>query len=530
MAVRSEPRASLPGTAASTVDSRYGRYVLAVLVVVYVFNFIDRQILSILAERIKQDLDLTDAQIGFLYGTAFAVFYSIFGIPLGRLADVWDRRRLIAIGLGFWSVMTALSGLARNFTQLGLARIGVGVGEASMSPAASSLLADYFTAKRRSTVMAVHQSAIFIGSGLGLGIGGLIVERWDAAWAGAMPPFGLRGWQVAFFVAGIPGILLSLWARTLREPPRGQADGIFSPLEANPLQQFGRELRAVVPPFTVLHLILARAGTRALALNLAAALGVAGLATLLTSWLGNPVQWIALGIGLYAAISWAQSLVRRDPVCFELMFGTPSLRYAAACFSFLAAAGYGLNFWTAPFFIRVHGMTESQAGLVIGGTHALAGLIGVNLGGVLADRWRQRTLNGRLYVTMMTALLPVPFAITVLTVSSTTLATVFYFPQSLLGALWSGAAVSTIQDLVLPRMRATAAAAYLLMVTFVGLALGPYMVGRLSVGLGSLRGAMLCGLGANALALLFGWLATRHLPQDESSKLARARAAGEAGL
>src|SRR6185295_4830952 len=119
---------------------RYPRYVLGVLVVVYVFNFLDRQILSILAERIKADLGATDAQMGFLYGTAFAVF----GIPLGRLADVWDRRRLIAWGLAAWSAMTALSGLARSFAQLALARFGVGIGEASASPAAYSLLSDYF--------------------------------------------------------------------------------------------------------------------------------------------------------------------------------------------------------------------------------------------------------------------------------------------------------------------------------------------------------------------------------------------------
>src|SRR5215470_2249522 len=112
--------------AAGAAGGRYPQYVLAVLVLVYVFNFIDRQILSILAERIKADLQLSDAQIGFLYGTAFAVFYAIFGIPLGRLADVWDRRRIISIGLCLWSMMTALSGLARSFTQLALARIGVG--------------------------------------------------------------------------------------------------------------------------------------------------------------------------------------------------------------------------------------------------------------------------------------------------------------------------------------------------------------------------------------------------------------------
>src|SRR4030095_12601852 len=122
----------------------HANYTLGVLVVVYVFNFLDRQIVSILAERIKADLGVSDAQIGFLYGTAFAVFYAIFGIPLGRLADVWNRRTLIATGLGVWSLMTAVSGLARGFGALALARIGVGVGEASASPAAFSMLSDTF--------------------------------------------------------------------------------------------------------------------------------------------------------------------------------------------------------------------------------------------------------------------------------------------------------------------------------------------------------------------------------------------------
>ena len=108
---------------------KYGWYVLLVLVIVYVFNFIDRQILSILNEDIKADLGLTDAQMGFLFGTAFAVFYAVFGIPLGRLADMWVRRKMIAIGLFFWSLMTALSGTARGFASLATFRIGVGIGE-----------------------------------------------------------------------------------------------------------------------------------------------------------------------------------------------------------------------------------------------------------------------------------------------------------------------------------------------------------------------------------------------------------------
>src|SRR4029077_12038633 len=141
----------MPPDGSAPRSSRYARYVLAVLVLVYVFNFLDRQIISILAERIRADLGVTDAELGFLYGTAFAVFYALFGIPLGRLADVWDRRKLIALGLAMWSAMTALSGLARTFPALALARIGVGIGEASAAPAAFSLLSDWFPRERRAT-------------------------------------------------------------------------------------------------------------------------------------------------------------------------------------------------------------------------------------------------------------------------------------------------------------------------------------------------------------------------------------------
>jgi len=519
--------AAVPGAAG---DARYPWYVLFVLVLVYVLNFLDRQILSILAEHIKADLQLSDAQIGFLYGTAFAVFYALFGIPLGRLADVWDRRRLISLGLLAWSAMTAVSGLARSFAQLAAARVGVGIGESSASPAAFSLLSDYFPINKRATALAIYSSGIYIGAGLGLGIGGVIVDRWDAGWVGTTAPWALKGWQVAFFAVGLPGALLSVWVRSLREPMRGQADGIVAAAEPHPFRAAFRELRAVLPPFTLLHLWLERAGRRALAINVASAAGVAAAATVLTYWLGTPLQWISLGVGVYAAVSWAQSLGRRDPVSVDLILRTPSLRYAVLGFALLAFSGYGIGFWTPPFFMRVHGIDAGHAGLILGGTAAAGGWLGATLGGVLADRWRLTTANGRLYVAMLTATLPVPIAVWMLTTASITLAYVLNFPLALAAALWLGPAVSTTQDLVLPRMRATASAAYLLVITFIGLALGPYVIGRLSVAFASLRLAMIAGLSANLLACGLLLAATRHLARDEASKLERARAAGEMNL
>ena len=175
------------------IGGRYAAYVTVVLVIVYVFNFIDRQIVTILAEEIKADLGISDAQIGFLYGTAFAVFYAIFGIPLGKLADTWTRKNLIAIGIGFWSLMTALSGTARSFGALATYRVGVGIGEASATPAAFSMLSDYFPPALRATVLAIYSSGIYIGAGIGIFLGGWVVGAWETAYPDpTQAPFGLK--------------------------------------------------------------------------------------------------------------------------------------------------------------------------------------------------------------------------------------------------------------------------------------------------------------------------------------------------
>ncbi|MDX2169669.1 MAG: MFS transporter [Deltaproteobacteria bacterium] len=499
----------------------YARYALGVLVVVYVLNFLDRQILSILAERIKADLGLSDAQIGFLYGTAFAVFYALFGIPLGRLADVWVRTRLIAVGLAVWSLMTAASAFARDFLQLGLARIGVGIGEASANPAAYSLLSDYFPPERRTTVLALYSSGIYLGAGLGLGIGGLIVERWDAAFAGAAAPFGLRGWQVAFLAVGTPGLLLAAWVATLREPRRGASEGRPEPpAEPHPWRAFGRELAAVLPPLTLVSLA-ANAGRRAVLLNLAAALAIAAAAGGLIGWLGTPAQWIALSIGLYAAVSWAQGLAQRDPEGFAIIFHTPTLRPAAFGFALLAFTGYGIGFWVPPYFLRVRGVSEAEAGLMLGGTAAAAGWLGVTLGGLWADRWRHRAVEARFYVGIVATLAPLPLVYWMLSTETHAAAFAINILVSLTTSMWIGPGATTVQDLVPPRLRASAAAAYLLVVTFIGLALGPYVIGRLSVALGDLRSAMLWGLVVNPIAALLLWMAARRLPADEARANAR---------
>jgi MFS family permease len=504
--------------------------VLGVLVLVYVLNFLDRNIVSILAEDIKADLGVSDSQIGFLYGTAFAVFYAIFGIPLGRLADVWSRRSLIALGLAFWSSMTGLSGLARSFGELAAARIGVGVGEASATPAAYSMLSDSFPPRRRATVLAIYSSGIYIGGGLGLLIGGQIVDRWNAAFAPGEAPLGLAGWQAAYLIVGLPGLLLAVWVRALREPVRGAADGVVAAPEPRPFRAFVRELRAIVPPFTLWHLWREGAGARGLARNLLLAALVALLGAGLVRATGDVAQWIALPFGIYATLSWMSTLRLRDPAGAALLFGTPSLRTLAFGMAALAFTGYALAAWTPVYFRRVLGQPSGEVGTIIGLTAAVAGLLGVTLGGWLADRLRARTPEGRLYVGIAAALLPLPLVWWMFSTSSVTTAYVLNFPVALLTSAWIGAGASTMQELVLPRMRAVAAAFYLLIVTFVGLALGPYGVGLLSDLLGDLSQAVRIALAVNLLGALLLLRCVATLRRDEATLRERARAAGEPGL
>lgn len=190
----------------------YTQYVLGMLVIVYVFNFIDRQILAILAPSIKEDLGLSDTQIGALSGVAFGIFYATLGIPIARLADKYSRVNIISICLAIWSLMTALSGFAQNFLQLLIARIGVGIGEAGGSPPSHSLLADYFAPEKRATALGIYALGIPIGILFGNLAGGWINEFF--------------GWRNAFFLVGIPGIILAIVLKmSVKEPPRGYSEG-----------------------------------------------------------------------------------------------------------------------------------------------------------------------------------------------------------------------------------------------------------------------------------------------------------------
>ncbi|HEX4847311.1 MAG TPA: MFS transporter, partial [Novosphingobium sp.] len=187
------------------------RLTLWVLLIVYIFNFLDRQIVNILAEPIARDLDLKDWQIGVMTGIAFAAFYTFLGIPIARFADkpTTNRVGLISISLVVWSAMTALCGMAQNFVQLLLARIGVGVGEAGCTPAAHSLIADLAPPEKRASAISFYSLGIPIGGLLGMVMGGLVADAY--------------GWRMAFLIAGLPGILMALVVWYVLRDPRMSA-------------------------------------------------------------------------------------------------------------------------------------------------------------------------------------------------------------------------------------------------------------------------------------------------------------------
>jgi predicted MFS family arabinose efflux permease len=234
----------MPGQKTDTkeVRSLYRNYVLVILTLVYVFNFIDRQLLVILQEAIKKELELSDTQLGLLSGFTFALFYVTLGIPIARLADKGNRKNIVAMSLGLWSLMTAFSGLAHNFVQLLFARMGVGVGEAGGSPPAHAMISDYFPPGKRATALSIYSSGLYIGILIGFLMGGYLNQE--------------LGWRNAFFVLGIPGILFSLLVyATVKEPQRGATDS--HSWAATEAQSLAHVLKLLYAKKTFVYLALA---------------------------------------------------------------------------------------------------------------------------------------------------------------------------------------------------------------------------------------------------------------------------------
>lgn len=273
----------LPDNPYSNIRTR--NYVLVLLTLVYTFNFIDRQLLSILQESIKLELLLSDSQLGLLTGFAFALFYVTAGLPIARLADRSNRRNIVAVSVGLWSFMTAISGLVQNYSQLLAARVGVGIGEAGGSPPSHSIVSDIFPPEKRASALSFYSTGVNLGILFGFLFGGWLNEFF--------------GWRVAFMVVGIPGIILAFIVRaTVKEPIRGLIENKVASDEQVPFKQV---ITVLWQRKTFRHLALASG------LNAFAGYGTANwLASffirsheMTTGELGT---WLALSTGLFGAI------------------------------------------------------------------------------------------------------------------------------------------------------------------------------------------------------------------------------------
>jgi MFS family permease len=242
-AEQATPAAKLSGAENFKVSEGYRWYVVWLLFVVYVLNFVDRQILTILVEPIRKEFNFSDTQMGLLGGFAFAVVYSVLGIPIARIADRKNRVTIISIALFVWSFFTVLTGRAHSFAQLFAARVAVGIGEAGCTPPAYSIIGDYFEKKRRTTAIAIYSMGIYGGVFVGYLVGAQVAQEY--------------GWRMAFYVVGLPGIVLAIIVKlTLREPPRGFAEGVVTATTPPPVREV---LSKLLTKATFWHLSLATA-------------------------------------------------------------------------------------------------------------------------------------------------------------------------------------------------------------------------------------------------------------------------------
>lgn len=398
---------SSPAVPEGPFSQAYTRYVLGMVLLTMIFNNVDRTILSILVEPVKEEFTLSDTQVSFLLGPAFAIVYSMLVLPMGRWADSTGvRRNIISGSLFVWSLFTVATGFVTSHMQLIAMRMGVGVGEAGATAPSISMLSDYLPAERRARGMSVVSIGAVVGMGLGMVAGGWIYEGY--------------GWRAAFIAAGAPGILLAIVYRlTIREPVRGASDG-----------------RSPTPPGDFLP-------------NLKA------------------------------------------------LFGTRTYLFILGANAFTLFASMGRNLWEPSFLVRTYEMGQFHAGTWYFLTSPVPSMLGIFLGGYLADRLSVRDKRWLLWVPGLGLITSVPILVAFLlwpedhvlripgmaaggAFSVIPVALILSTVGSVVGGLFTAPFMATTQGVVPLRMRAFAAAVSTLISTLIGLAGGPMVVGALS--------------------------------------------------
>jgi MFS family permease len=396
----------------------YRGYVLLLLALVYTLNFIDRNLLSVIAQPVIDAFNLSDSQYGFLNGPPFAIFYALMGIPIAMAADRYNRVVIIALCIAIWSVMAALCGFATSFLFLLVARVGVAIGEAGCTPPANSLIGDYFKPQSRANALGIYAMGVTIGGALANAFGGPIatqltganVEAWLVANnISALFPIdwsNVEGWRIAFVVIGAPGVIISLIVLiTVKEPPRGFSD----------------------PP-----------GTR---------VEKASMVETLRELMRKPTFWtMAIGAALTAVV------------------------------------GYGLAGFQAPMAQRVHGINPGQFALEFGVPLALFAAAGTFIGGFATEKLTPRSPTAVAWIPALGLFLAIPFyeAAFFMPTANIDLAWWFWAAASTLHYTYLGSQYTIGQGVVSSRSRASAIAILLLIIALIGNGLGPQIVGWMS--------------------------------------------------
>jgi MFS family permease len=520
-------------------------YALTLVALTNAMSLLDRNILAILAPRIKHDIGIGDAEMGLLYGTVFALFYALFSLPLGRLADGWVRTRLLAITIAFWSVSTAIAAAAHGFGLLALSRLGVGVGEGAAQPAGFSLVMDHYPRPRRGFAMAVIAAAIALGLGASLVLGGVAADWWDHLHAGAAPA-GLKGWQFAFLAAGLPGFLLAALLYRMPEPPRGRLDGIVSPPDPHPFHASLALLGAVTPGANWLSLAARRAGARYWTVNFVATILITLVAVVLTritsalsprpplhfgSLAVSPhaLQWAVVGFGALVVVNLMQRLRLADRPTFEVITRSPALLLCLGIAALQMMINYGVMGFTPSFLMKNYGLSPSATGLQFGLLAAALGIIGPMIAGPLSDRINARFPGaGRACVTLVSLGLSPLIAIWVYHAPDPGSFYSRFVLYSLVLTAWYPPLYAIMFEQVLPRMRGITASLYLIVYTLFGIGIGPFVVGMIADANGGNLATAILSINwvAPAIVVMLIALALR-VKRDEAGLIERARRGGE---
>lgn len=415
---------------AADAPDRHAHYALVLLSLVMLLNIIDRSMLSVLIEPIKEELGVSDAAMGMLTGTSFALLHVVAMIPIASLADRGSRRNLIALGLGVWSTLTVLTGLARNFGEMFVVRLGLGVGEATVVPTSHSLVADYYSLERRATALSVLILAAPLGHTIALAAGGFINDLW--------------GWRAAFFIFGVPGLFLMLVIRlTVREPLRGASDGSGG------------------------------------------------------AWGPLPVA-----------------------VALRTLLRLPAYRHLAVGAAYSALANQALIIWAPPFWMRAFDLGSSEVGATLALATGPSTIAGVLVAGRLADRMSSRDVRWLAWIPAITCALTLPFACGFTLAGSHTLSFAMLVPTSFLGMIAIGPVYTAVQSIAPPNTRALASAILSLLLTALGLGVGPPVVGLLTdlgttaYGADSIRYALTAATFCFVGAVVHWLLAARSLKDE----------------